>query len=230
MSNELDENTLRVVIIRHGQTEHNNKRILQGHLDTELNASGQNEASLAGQRLKAELGSVDGIWSSDLKRCKQSLSAILKISELESNVKKLEYWKELRERSMGDLEGLSVQEARSKALTENKHFHDYGESRQEAVGRLNSAFDKIVDQSLKNDYKNIVIVSHGGVISKFISHLVNDKGFKFSENVHEKDIRVPPNTSFTTVLVDKDTLTGIIKSFGDATHLNNLTLAHNFEQ
>uniref|UniRef100_A0A060T8H9 ARAD1D03674p n=1 Tax=Blastobotrys adeninivorans TaxID=409370 RepID=A0A060T8H9_BLAAD len=223
-----DQPPLRIILVRHGQTDHNRQRILQGHLDTDLNETGIKEASLAGQRLQDEKCVIDAVWSSDLKRCRQTTEIILKNagqSSLEPT-----YWPDLRERAMGDLENMSVEDARVKAHNEGKTFHDYGESAKAAVHRLNRAFDQAVDHALDSNYKTIMIVSHGGVISKFAVHLLQ-RGFVFSSKVRDGDIRVPYNTSFTIVLVNKTTRNGVIDVFGDASHLgHNLRKVDQSEQ
>lgn len=160
---------------------------------------------------------LDAVWSSDLTRCVQTTDQILKFGKQDHLI--VEYLTDLRERCMGDLEGMRVIDANAKCQREGKLFHDYGEPRHYAVKRLNTAFDKIVTESLSKNYNTIMIVSHGGVISKFIAHLVKDEGFVFSDNVKAEDIRVPHNTSITTVMVDKKSKTGVVETFGDASHL-----------
>jgi probable phosphoglycerate mutase len=211
--------SLRIIIVRHGLTDHNKKKILQGHIDIELNGHGKHQATLAGNRLKDEGIVLDAVWSSDLSRCKQTTNNILEpINQLSLPVT---YLSDLRERHMGELENMSVLDANAKCKREGKNFHDYGESHATAVKRLNTAFDSVLDTSIKQNFNTVMVVSHGGVISKFIRHLVIDKGFTFSPNVKDDDIKVPHNTSFTTVLVDKTTRMGIIDSFGDARHLGH---------
>lgn len=60
--------TLRILVVRHGQTDHNKKRILQGHLDTSLNKSGQAQAIVLGKYLKQNGVKIDAVFASDLQR------------------------------------------------------------------------------------------------------------------------------------------------------------------
>lgn len=161
---------------------------------------------------------MDGIWSSDLIRCKETTGIVMQYAGLQ----KIEpvYLSELRERSMGKLEGLKVSDAKKLCEKEGKGFHNYGEPRTAAAQRLNLAFDNIVDQSVKLNHDTVLIVSHGGVISKFVKHVV-DNGFKFSSSIRDSDIKVPHNTSITTILIDKSDKSGLITGFGDATHLGD---------
>lgn len=58
--------TLRVLLIRHGETDHNVAGIIQGQLDTPLNSRGRAQAALLGQALKQE--QIDVVYSSPLQR------------------------------------------------------------------------------------------------------------------------------------------------------------------
>lgn len=57
---------LRILLIRHGETDHNVKGIIQGQLDTPLNALGRIQASLLGKALGSE--KIDDIYASPLQR------------------------------------------------------------------------------------------------------------------------------------------------------------------
>jgi 2,3-bisphosphoglycerate-dependent phosphoglycerate mutase len=185
-----------------------------------LNDHGRHQAVLASQRLKNENIVLDAVWSSDLKRCAETAELIVKYAPSKKGVSPVIVLDEdLRERAMGELEGMSVAQATIKCEKEGKNFHDYGEPRKQAVKRLNRAFDNIVSESLEKNYRNIMIVSHGGVVSKFIHHLVTDRGFKLSQAITLHHLRVPHNASFTKVFVDEETRKGIVQTFGDAKHL-----------
>ena len=59
----------RVYIVRHGETEHNRQGIIQGHLDTPLNATGIEQARLAADALAdVPFGTA---YSSDLQRARK---------------------------------------------------------------------------------------------------------------------------------------------------------------
>lgn len=70
-----DPNILRIFIIRHGQTEHNVQKILQGHLDIDMNKTGHNQSQLVGEALKDM--QFDGFSTSDLIRCQNTSKEIL---------------------------------------------------------------------------------------------------------------------------------------------------------
>lgn len=56
----------RFYIVRHGETDANRQRIIQGHLDTELNAAGIEQAQLTANAL-ANIP-FTAAYTSDLKR------------------------------------------------------------------------------------------------------------------------------------------------------------------
>ena len=57
---------VRVYIVRHGETEENRNSIIQGHLDTQLNADGIEQARRVGKALQAVPFNL--AFSSDLTR------------------------------------------------------------------------------------------------------------------------------------------------------------------
>jgi probable phosphoglycerate mutase len=65
----------RIYIVRHGQTEENKQKIIQGHLDTLLNPEGERQAGLVAEALKAI--PFDACYSSDLRRAADTANRIL---------------------------------------------------------------------------------------------------------------------------------------------------------
>jgi 2,3-bisphosphoglycerate-dependent phosphoglycerate mutase len=67
--------TVRVYIVRHGETEENRQGIIQGQLDTQLNSEGEKQADLAAKALKDV--PFDICYSSDLRRAVNTAERIL---------------------------------------------------------------------------------------------------------------------------------------------------------
>lgn len=188
-----------------------------------MNDYGRAQAALAGKRFHAEQAKLDAVWSSDLQRCVETAQII--VANAVSDAKEaptIMLDEDLRERAMGELEGMAVVDATIKCEREGKTFHDYGENRKQTVRRLNRALDAIVEESLKQQYSKVLIVSHGGVIARFIHHLVTDKGFELLSDIGIEHFRVPHNTSFTSVLIDEKSQKGMVMSFGDVAHLGSV--------
>ena len=94
---------MKLYIVRHGETDHNANRIAQGHANISLNALGKKQAQLLGELL--EVVNLDIVYSSDLKRAKQTTEAIMKYQQC-----KVVYTKKLREANYGILDGKSYDE------------------------------------------------------------------------------------------------------------------------
>lgn len=104
---------LRVLLIRHGETDHNVAGIIQGQLDTPLNALGRIQASLVGRALATE--QIDEIYSSPLERASDTAKAIYDAQP--SNRKPPMYHdSRLKERAFGSLEGVSYRGEKTDAV------------------------------------------------------------------------------------------------------------------
>ena len=97
------EEPCRVFLLRHGQTDWNAERRLQGHLDMPLNAVGRWQAEQLGQALAGE--GIAAIYSSDLLRAQQTAQPLAHRLALPVQADPA-----LRERHFGRLEGLSYAE------------------------------------------------------------------------------------------------------------------------
>ena len=97
-------------LIRHGVTDWNQARRMQGQTDIPLNAEGERQAQALGERLKNEPLHWDAIYSSDLIRASTTAEYIriaLGLKEVRTNPL-------LRERKFGAAEGLTPEERQEK--------------------------------------------------------------------------------------------------------------------
>ncbi|KAG7811029.1 hypothetical protein KL921_002657 [Ogataea angusta] len=209
-----DLTKVRVFIVRHGQTSWNNLKILQGHKDVPLNDRGLEQARFVGLRMK-DLD-IDEFVSSDLSRCVQTMNEITSAHREKPNFK-LRYTSNLRERSMGPVEGMPLSEAKEKY---GAQFKEMGETRVELLTRLQNEWNRIIDEATSNGYTNVLICTHGGVITNFTNHLYKSCAYTLAPGLQEEDLKVPSNTSVTIIDVDKSTGKGIILRFGSAEHLH----------
>lgn len=72
---------MKLILIRHGQTSYNLKKIYCGHRDASLNKAGRAQALRLGLKLKSAC--VDKVFSSDLKRALQTARIVFKNSGCE---------------------------------------------------------------------------------------------------------------------------------------------------
>jgi len=142
-----------ILLARHGETDWNVERRVQGHTDTPLNARGREQSraladNLAGERL-------DAVYASDLGRAVETARAVagprgLDVVELV----------ELRERHFGTWEGLSDTEVleRFPDARNQPHWGD-GESPAELASRVLGALRRIADTYPDGQ---VLVVTHGG--------------------------------------------------------------------
>ena len=207
-----DNNIIRLFIIRHGQTEHNVKKILQGHKDTSINPTGEEQATKLGHYLRSRGIHFDKVVSSDLKRCRQTTALVLKHSKQE-NVP-TSYTSGLRERYMGVIEGMQITEAEKYA---DKHgegsFRNFGEKSDDFVARLTGCVEEEVAEASNEGVKNLALVSHGGAIRMILQWLKYEN--------HQSHKIIVFNTSVTIVDYVKDSKQFIVRRVGNTQHLGD---------
>lgn len=155
-----------ILLIRHGETEWNAVRRLQGHLDIALNAEGRRQAAALGQALLEE--EIDVIVSSDLQRAMQTAQSLASPRGME-----IELDSGLRERCYGAFEGVLYSEiagrfpeayARWQARDIDARFPD-GERKGETLREFNDrAVATITRLATRHQNKKIAMVTHGGVL------------------------------------------------------------------
>lgn len=210
-----DENIIRVFVVRHGQTNWNIQKILQGHQDIPLNEEGHIQAKLLGDRFK-DL-SFDCWISSDLTRCIQTTKGIESSIGPDKVPNKFIKSASFRERFMGDVEGMKIADAKKKYGNE---YRNLGETRDEMIHRIYKCWLECMEKCVSEGDKNVLLCTHGGVIRNFINYLYYEKHYSLGPDMTEDDLRVPYNTSVTVLDVQKKDITkGMIERFGCTEHL-----------
>ena len=154
---------MKILITRHGQTDWNVLGKIQGQTDIELNDNGRQQAKETGELIKNE--NIDIIITSPLKRAKETAKIInenFNVTIIEDN--------RLMERNFGKSEGLTKDDRRklkeinpevNDVWNYNKNIDFNGmETMQDFCNRIYKFLDEIIN---KYRYKNILIVTHGGV-------------------------------------------------------------------
>lgn len=153
-------------IIRHGQTDWNLARRLQGRTDIPLNETGREQARDVGRELAASGRHWDVLVSSPLSRARETAEIIGEAMGLELS----RTYEDLIERSFGDIEGYDC----SHMTEEDRHafMEQHGEGTANVVARGVALLQQIVD-----DYpgQNVMIVSHGSFIRLTAGHILNRK-------------------------------------------------------
>ena len=154
--------TTTLIIIRHGETEWNRERRIQGHLDSALTPKGFAQAHACAARLAPE--KIDAVVTSDLYRA-QHTAKILTTGRALSMTSEAT----LRERSFGAGEGMTYAEMDSKypqifaqtSLVDAEFTLPEGETRADFHARVKTSIEKLV---AAHTGKCLLIVTHGGVL------------------------------------------------------------------
>ena len=159
-----------IYLLRHGQTDWNLERRIQGHLDMPLNETGRKEALVCLEKLSSL--DIDNIVSSDLIRAKETAQIINEKLHLP-----ICFDSRLREIHFGDLQGRVIQDIKENEwdIFNKTPYQLNAESLNDVYHRVKSFFEEI-DKS-----KNTLIVTHGGVIrmAKYLSQ--NPQSFSWNE-------------------------------------------------
>ncbi len=159
----------RLLLVRHGETEWNEKRLYLGRTDVPLNTRGLRQAEQLHDRLAGE--PIDAVFASDLTRCHATAEAIVRCRELRVECTGL-----LRELELGHLEGLGNDEVagRYPEFFEliRRHADEVipgGESLSHVAGRAES-FLSLVDG--RKDADTVLVVSHSGLLRVLLCRLL----------------------------------------------------------
>ena len=153
----------RIFTVQHTQSEHHTNGMVGSWTDWNLTELGKQQADQIAAKLKQELAGKDAVlYTSDLKRAKQTADSIADQLQIVPVVKT-----ELRERNLGKCCGKSVQWLRENLECNEKTIDDRlfsdAESRRDEWNRLKPFFDQVMAESSEN----IIIVSHGDLLSVF---------------------------------------------------------------
>ena len=163
---------MRVILLRHGESQWNLENRFTGWKDVPLTEQGIHEARKAGELIKKNNIKFDKIFSSNLKRANQTAEIALKQADMkelfENNKLIFVKNKSLNERDYGDLVGLNKSETIDKFGKDQVHIwrRSYdtpppnGESLKDVVNRVSPYYSEQIEPLLL-DGKNILIVAHG---------------------------------------------------------------------
>uniref|UniRef100_A0A1D1Y9U5 Putative phosphoglycerate mutase GpmB n=1 Tax=Anthurium amnicola TaxID=1678845 RepID=A0A1D1Y9U5_9ARAE len=207
-----------VVVVRHGETVWNSSRIIQGHLDSELNEAGKNQAILVADRLSKE-SKFTAVYSSDLKRAAETAQIIAN----KCNLPEVILDPDLRERHLGVLQGLTLRDASKlkpeayKAFLSSNPEKDIpggGESVNQLHQRCTSSVERI---ARKHIGERILVVTHGGVLRELYKQAV--PGWS-------GDLKVL-NTSVNVFHICDSENCWTLETWGDISHLHGTGFPEN---
>ncbi|QDZ43063.1 histidine phosphatase family protein [Corynebacterium sp. sy039] len=164
----------RLLLLRHGQTQYNANKRMQGHLDTELAERGIAQAQLVSDFLASQ--PIKKIIASDLQRARVTAEII------DRNIGVgVEIDQRLRETNLGQWQGKTHEEvdaaypgARARWRNDASWTPPGGESRLSVAQRARAVIDELVTDYPQWDDEDttVLVVAHGGTISALTSSLL----------------------------------------------------------
>ncbi len=162
---------MRIIFIRHGETDWNVTLQYQGQAQIPLNERGRQQARLAGERLRRLKASA--LYSSDIVRAWETAQIVGPLIGLEPQP-----MPELREIDVGQWEGLTPEELyrrfpdhmreyeRDPARTVRKGGESYAQLQERALMALQQ-----IAETYPSD-ETVLTVSHGGTIRAILCHVI----------------------------------------------------------
>ena len=160
---------VRIILARHGQTDWNKELKFQGHTDTKLTKTGELQAELLAERLSQ--WDFEIVYSSPLERALFTANKIARKKNLSPVI-----INELEEINFGSWEGKSLESL------EKNHHNSFSKWRADPFfnqpegaenwEQISNRLNKFLEIILKSGYKNIVTVSHGGIIRALFAVLL----------------------------------------------------------
>lgn len=199
---------MKLVLLRHGESEWNKENRFTGWTDVDLSENGVKEAEDAGKLLKEKGYTFDVSFTSVLKRANRTLEIVLKEMNLDIPV---HYSYRLNERHYGALQGLNKDEMKKKFGEEQVHIwrRSYDvrppeltkdderypgndpkykdltpeelpltECLKDTLERVLPYYNNEIKKHLENK-ENVLVVAHGNSLRSIIKYL---------ENISDEDI------------------------------------------
>jgi probable phosphoglycerate mutase len=171
-------------LVRHGETEHNRRGIVQGGgVDSTLNSAGRAQAQALAQRLASV--SLDSLYASTLQRAKQTADILVRPHEPLSRT----HLRDLREMNWGVLEGEPPSEERDASMSALKakwqegaydRAVEGGESIRDVQERARRALRHILAREVG---RTTLVVTHGRYLRVLLATLLDDHGLEHMQEL-----------------------------------------------
>lgn len=191
----MNERLTTFYIVRHGETEWNTKKLIQGHKDSPLTKNGVEQANELKEKFKDI--KFDLVISSDLLRAKRTAEIIVAEHNLALETSQL-----LRERYFGKYQGKSIDALKAfdelfESLKEGDKF-TYKDSDMESDEEISTRLITLLrETSITHPGNSILVVTHAGVMRAFLIKL----GFDSYDELSPKKTKIE-NTAYIKVKSD----------------------------
>ena len=159
----------KICLIRHGQTDWNNQKLIQGRIDNPLNETGKAQLKIVGKYLKETDNNWDIIITSPLTRAIESATIVKNELDFQDE---LIINPNVIEREFGKAEGENICED-----IYNKITNDDVEGLEKSYELQARAYNAILDIANKYQGKNILIVTHSHFIKGLFTKISTDFTF-----------------------------------------------------
>jgi broad specificity phosphatase PhoE len=159
----------KICLIRHGQTDWNNQKLIQGRIDNPLNDTGKAQLKIVGKYLKETDNIWDIIITSPLTRAIESATIVKNELDFQDE---LIINPNVIEREFGKAEGENICED-----IYNKITNDDVEGLEKSYELQARAYNAILDIAKKYQGKNILIVTHSHFIKGLFTKISTDFTF-----------------------------------------------------
>ncbi len=141
---------MRIILVRHGETEENAAGIIQGHLPGRLSARGREQVERLAARLARE--PIDAAYSSDLARARDTTEAIMR----RHPGVRVTWCPDLRERFLGRYQGCSGSDLDRSRLTDAEEV----EKDEQMLERARRVLRLVRE---KHPGQTVLLSGHGGI-------------------------------------------------------------------
>jgi broad specificity phosphatase PhoE len=158
---------MKLIIVRHGETEENINKTIQGQYHGKLSPLGREQAQKIANRLKD--AKIDFIYCSDLGRATETLVPIIKNHPHATVI--IEPM--LRERNFGQFNGKTLEEyVKKRNSVKDKNWRPLdGENFYDVKRRIRKFLKQLSKNHTEDD--TILIITHGGWTGTFFSQIMN---------------------------------------------------------
>ena len=160
-----------VTLIRHAPLPLKNQKCYNGHIDLDIDTT-----LVDSEQIKAlKKQKYDLVYSSDLKRCTQTLDLLNLSYKKDERLREVKFKDEFEGKSFDEISKMSIYDEKYLSSFESWHKFISQESIEEYKQRVNSFLNELP----KDKDKDILICSHGGTI-KLIDALIKKVSYEQS--------------------------------------------------
>lgn len=162
---------VRILLSRHGETDLNAEKVLQGSgVDPPLNSKGREQAERLSARL--ENHEIKLVYSSHLQRARETAECVAKRHGLQVTENR-----DLAEISWGEYEGQKAPDLTELHQKWDQGDFDFaaknGESPNQVKERAERAIRQIINEAIEKEAETVILVAHGRFLRILISWIVH---------------------------------------------------------